>query len=173
MSLPEHLALVSKRLRRANGPWARHVLYIDRGILVLNKPPGLVSQASAPQNHAGSASEYDALIHQLKTHLQLDELYPVHRLDKPTTGALVLARTKHLAQELSRQFRSRAIDKTYLALVRGGEKTFPARSGTIQGHLHFDDGRVSIAAGPAKEGTKPALTEWELLSSSVRPSPLL
>jgi len=69
--------------------------------------------------------------------------YPVHRLDKGTTGALVLARTKALARELSRQFRTHAIEKTYLALVcdgspHGGFAGFPAKEGVITAPLSLD-----------------------------------
>lgn len=54
--------------------------------------------------------------------------------------------------------------KTYLALVRGGEKSFPARSGEIRDALEFSDGRVSIGESCA---AKFAATDWELLASSV------
>ena len=121
--------------------------------------------------------------------------YPVHRLDKVrrlrfrsssynhylfmvstialqgTTGALILARTKALARELSRQFRTHAIGKTYLALVRGGARRFPEKEGLIAGALGFRDGRVRIASGaqtePAGSSSKSARTGWELLASSV------
>jgi 23S rRNA-/tRNA-specific pseudouridylate synthase len=84
-----------------------------------------------------------------------------------TTGVLVLARTKALARELSQQFRSRTIEKTYLALVLGGSREFSAKKGLISGSLSFDDGRVQLGAeeGP---GSKPALTMWEVLAFSVR-----
>lgn len=57
------------------------------------------------------------------------------------------------------------MEKTYLALVRGGEKSFLARSGEIRDALEFSDGRVSIGESCA---AKFAATDWELLASSVR-----
>lgn len=130
--------------------------------------------------------------------------YPVHRLDKVrqnektrvlrqswtqniyfwqgTTGVLVLARTKALARELSRQFRTHAVEKTYLALVRGDAGSFPAKEGLIAGQLSFDDGRVRVvqatASGESGGGTqaepgaggKAAQTAWEVLASSVSQS---
>lgn len=83
-----------------------------------------------------------------------------------TTGALVLAKTAHAARELSRQFKSRAVIKDYLALVRGGENMFTKKEGVITNPIQVNrNGRVSVSA--AQDG-KPALTTWELLGSSVR-----
>ena len=88
-------------------------------------------------------------------------------LSQGTTGVLVLACTKALARELSQQFRSRTIEKTYLALVLGGSREFSAKKGFISDSLSFDDGRVQFGAekGP---GSKSALTMWEVLAFSVR-----
>ncbi|OJA14457.1 hypothetical protein AZE42_06746 [Rhizopogon vesiculosus] len=80
-----------------------------------------------------------------------------------TTGTLLLARSSPAARQLSQQFQSRVVGKTYLALVRGGEKSFPARSGEIRDALEFNDGRVSIGESCA---AKFAATDWELLASS-------
>jgi hypothetical protein len=111
-----------------------------------------------------------------------------------TTGVLVLARTKALARELSQQFRARAIDKSYLALVvhDGGDARsfFPAKEarGLIDASLSFDDGRVRVQAAASLSGNgngsgaqqalpvaelgplaggKVARTAWEVLASSV------
>jgi 23S rRNA-/tRNA-specific pseudouridylate synthase len=110
-------------------------------------------------------------------------------LSQGTTGVLVLARTKALARELSQQFRARAIDKSYLALVVHGDDArsfFPAKEGLIDASLSFDDGRVRVQAAaslsdngngsgahqalPVTElgpGGKAARTTWEALASSV------
>lgn len=80
-----------------------------------------------------------------------------------TTGGLVLASNVSLARELSRQFQTRSVEKTYLALVRGGEKSFSDRKGEIRAPLQFNDGRVSLG----NPSDKMAETHWELVSSSV------
>jgi 23S rRNA-/tRNA-specific pseudouridylate synthase len=105
-----------------------------------------------------------------------------------TTGALVLARTKALARELSQQFRTRAIDKSYLALVHGDAGSFLAKEGLIDTSLRIDDGRVRVQAAASDNGdgrgaqaalplavvdSEPlgkvaaARTKWEVLASSV------
>jgi 23S rRNA-/tRNA-specific pseudouridylate synthase len=80
---------------------------------------------------------------------------------------LILARTKALARELSQQFRAHAIEKTYLALVRGGARRFLAKEGLITDSLTFRDGRVRIGAQTELGSSKSARTGWELLASSV------
>ena len=108
-----------------------------------------------------------------------------------TTGVLVLARTKALARELSQQFRARAIDKSYFALVVHGDdakSSFPAKEGLIDASMSFDDdGRVRLGVqtdasmsgalqalplpvaeiGPLAGGGKAARTTWEVLATSV------
>jgi hypothetical protein len=86
-----------------------------------------------------------------------------------------------MARELSQQFRTRAIEKTYLALVRGDAGRFPVKEGLIATSLSFDDGRVRVqvaadtASGAQAEeepgpGVKAARTAWEVLASSVSPT---
>ncbi|KAI0267137.1 pseudouridine synthase [Gloeopeniophorella convolvens] len=152
-------------------------LYVDRGVIVLNKPPGLVSQGSLNTKSAGPSrarSELHFVIDGLRRKYGVEsDPFPVHRLDKGTTGALILARTISLARELSQQFRTHAVEKTYLALVRGGAKTFPTKEGLISGALSFENGRVRIGA-ETEPGSKPARTAWEVLASSdVAPLSLL
>jgi 23S rRNA-/tRNA-specific pseudouridylate synthase len=85
---------------------------------------------------------------------------------KPTTGALVFALNATSARDLAQQFQARTVEKTYLALVRGGEKSFDKRSGEIRVPLQIEDGRVSLSRDLSG---KPAATDWELLASSVSP----
>ena len=59
------------------------------------------------------------------------------------------------------------VQKTYLALVRGGDKSFAETRGKVRIPLRFVDGRVSIAKGDDKA----AVTDWELLGSSVSDFP--
>ncbi|KAH9052245.1 pseudouridine synthase [Lactarius vividus] len=159
-----------------------NVLYADRGVIALNKPPGLVAQGSTPgtgvatvhNHHSGenhldvvsSKSAFNAVLDGLRQRYDLSTgPYPVHRLDKGTTGVLMLACTKVLARELSQQFRTHAVGKTYLALVLGGSSEFSAKKGLISHSLSSDNGRVQLGAEEGR-GSKPALTMWEALAFS-------
>jgi len=148
-----------------------HALYVDRHIFVLNKPSGLVCQLS--HKNSGSDSPSRHLVHDLvpvfealQNRFNLNERpYPVHRLDKRTTGALLVARTKQSAGTVSQAFRSHAIQKTYLSLVHDHKRILSVNSsGTVENRLGISsDGRVGITDAP--EG-KVAKTHWEVMATA-------
>lgn len=77
----------------------------------------------------------------------------------------MLAKNLVTARQLAQQFQTRNVGKTYLALVRGGEKSFSSKFGEIKEALEInDEGRVSIGASC---DAKFAATGWELVASSV------
>lgn len=95
------------------------VIHEDQSLIVLNKPPGLVIHP-APGHHTGT------LAHGLLEHCKDlsgigGVMRPgiVHRLDKDTSGLLVVAKNDRVHNHLSKQFKSGTVNKTYLALVRG------------------------------------------------------
>ncbi|TVR99304.1 MAG: RluA family pseudouridine synthase [Rhodospirillales bacterium] len=88
------------------------VLYEDEAIIALNKPAGL-----AVQGGTGTRRHLDALLPGLSRGGEAPRL--VHRLDKDTSGVLVVARTRMAAASLARAFRSRATRKLYWAIVVG------------------------------------------------------
>ncbi|MBF0281732.1 MAG: RluA family pseudouridine synthase [Zetaproteobacteria bacterium] len=99
-------------------------LYEDDDLLILNKPEGVVV-------HGGSG--HDAgLIESLKKQLGLDELRLAHRLDRDTSGCLLLAKNLLTLRELTADFRVRDVQKTYLAWVEGHPYPYAAR---ITSHL--------------------------------------
>jgi tRNA pseudouridine65 synthase len=89
------------------------ILYEDDVMIVIDKPAGLLVHRS----EATSRRE-PAVLQILRSHYQ-QHLYPVHRLDRPTSGVLVLARSSEAASQLGRQWMEQLCQKTYLALVRG------------------------------------------------------
>ena len=95
------------------------VLFEDADIIVVNKPPGMVV-------HPGAGHESGTLVNALLHHIADlsgvgGELRPgiVHRLDKGTSGVLVVAKHDAAHQELARQFHDREVEKEYVALVWG------------------------------------------------------
>ena len=94
-------------------------MFVDDDLVVVNKPSGLLV-------HRGWANDDDVAMFRVRDALGA-HVYPVHRLDRGTSGALVFARTREAAATLSLAFESGLVDKRYLALVRGS----PAASGTI------------------------------------------
>jgi 23S rRNA pseudouridine1911/1915/1917 synthase len=95
------------------------ILYADADVIAVNKPAGLVVHAGAGQ-HSGTL--VNALLHQFQTlSAGTSEERPgiVHRLDKETSGVLLVARTDAAHRNLAEQFSTRKVEKTYLTLVQG------------------------------------------------------
>jgi len=108
------------------------IIHEDNELIVINKPAGLVV-------HPGAGNPGGTLVNGLVYHFdQLSHLYGnqrpgiVHRLDKETSGVLVVAKTDKSHLELAQQFTDRTIEKTYLAVVWG---TFEKKSGVINSFI--------------------------------------
>lgn len=90
----------------------RQIIFEDKRLLVINKPSGMAA-------HGGSGVSHGAveLLRQLRP--ELKDLALVHRLDRETSGCLVLAKRRSALRELHERFRQGAVEKNYLALVVG------------------------------------------------------
>lgn len=100
-------------------PLPLRILYQDADLVVLDKPPGMVVHPGAGHS---SGTLVNALLHHIKDLSGIGgELRPgiVHRLDRGTSGVMVVAKSDRAHQELSRQFADREVDKEYIALVWG------------------------------------------------------
>jgi len=117
-------------------PIPLEILYQDADIAVVNKPAGLVT-------HAGAGIRSGTLVNALLFHLgpleSAEPLRPgiVHRLDKGTSGLLVVARNPTAHRDLASQFKDRRVRKEYRALVYG---RMPQASGTIDRPIGRDPG---------------------------------
>jgi len=95
------------------------ILYEDEYLLVLNKPSGMVVHP-APGHDSGTL--VNALLHHCKNLEGIggrERPGIVHRLDKDTSGVLVVAKTDHVHRHLSRQFKLHTVNRVYIALVHG------------------------------------------------------
>ena len=141
------------------------VLYEDNHLLGLNKPAGW------PTTHFdGTDDTVDRLA---KAYLKEKHAKPgnvflgvVHRLDKPTSGALVFARTSKAAARLSEQFRQGGVEKVYWAVAEDNPRSpwQNTDSGAFDDWLLHDDTnhRVTVAAADTP-GAKPARLVWSVL----------
>ncbi|OBZ74902.1 Ribosomal large subunit pseudouridine synthase A [Grifola frondosa] len=162
--------------KRTASTSAKCALYVDRGILVANKPPGLVCQFD--HSHSDPTTQrFAQFVNDLQQQAGIasSTIDPVHRLDKTTTGSLAFGLSPHHTREISRQFRSREVKKTYLALVFGSSSAFATKTGTVREELRCIDGRIELAKPTESKKsskddvmwTKPAVTEWEIVASST------
>ena len=89
------------------------IIYQDDDLVAINKPSGLLVHRSPIDKH-----ETRFALQQLRNQLG-QHVYPLHRLDKPTSGVLVFALSREAASFYGQQFQAHQIKKTYWALVRG------------------------------------------------------
>ncbi len=137
------------------------VLYEDAAILVVNKPPGIVMHP-APGNWTGTL--LNALLHHVRRGARSgsgdgERIRPglVHRLDKGTSGVLVIAKTDAAHRHLSRQFHAHSIHRVYLALVTGAV----VRGGLIDQALGRDT-RDARRVSPRSAALRRAVTEYRV-----------
>jgi len=126
---PRHLVRSGDKIELTEAPLEKidnqpepiplEVLFEDKDIIVINKPPGLVV-------HPGAGHRQHTLVNALLSHCPTlsgiggkERPGIVHRLDKETSGCLVVAKNDWAHRELSRQFAERSVEKIYLALVAG------------------------------------------------------
>jgi 23S rRNA pseudouridine1911/1915/1917 synthase len=136
-----------------------NILFEDSDVLVLNKPAGLVVHP-APGHSDGTL--VNALLHHCKDLEGIGgEQRPgiVHRLDKDTSGVLVIAKNELAVTRLSAQFKSREVRKQYAALVWGRPTPERGTIETLVGRSSHD--RKKMSAKPASG--RPAVTHYETI----------
>ncbi|HYT07304.1 MAG TPA: RluA family pseudouridine synthase [Rugosimonospora sp.] len=135
------------------------VLYEDEDVIVVNKPAGMVVHAGAG---AARGTLVNALLHHFGKLSSLGgNLRPgiVHRLDRGTSGAMVVARNDVAHRLLAEQFRSRAVSKTYIALLHG---RMSRDAGTIERPISRDPQRRTRMTARLGHG-RAAQTRWRVL----------
>ena len=138
-----------------------NIIFEDDALIVIDKPAGLVVHP-APGHHSGTL--VNAVLHHCPDLSGIgDELRPgiVHRLDKDTSGVIVVAKTEKAMKLLANQFKQREIHKEYLAIVQG---ILSPSSGVIKTMIgrHATD-RKKMTAAPRKG--RPAITRYATLET--------
>ncbi len=136
------------------------LLYVDDDFVIVNKPAGMVVHAGAGHPRG---TLVNALLHRLgNLPAAGGALRPgiVHRLDRETSGAMVVARNDAAHEHLSEQFRSRNVKKIYLALVHG---KMPRDSGSIALPISRDPHRRTRMSARESKG-RHARTDWRAIA---------
>ncbi len=138
-----------------------NILFEDRNLLVINKSSGMVV-------HPGAATGEDTLVHALLAHCAghlsgiggVERPGIVHRLDRETSGIIVVAKNDRAHRGLAEQFSSRSLEKQYLALAAGAP-------GLLSGSIRKPIGRNAqhrhkMGVVEIEEGGRDAHTDWEV-----------
>ena len=137
-----------------------NIVYEDAALLLINKPPGLVV-------HPGHGNYTGTLVNALAYHFENLPMNSserpglVHRIDKDTSGLLVIAKTEASMTHLAKQFEAKTSEREYVAMVWGNVKE---EEGTIEGNIarHVKD-RMQMAVFADPEIGKPAITHYKVL----------
>jgi 23S rRNA pseudouridine1911/1915/1917 synthase len=141
-----------------------NIFYEDEELMIINKPAGMVV-------HPGSGNYSGTLINGVAYYLQqqnfsiTEETLPrfglVHRIDKNTSGLMVIAKTSRAVTSLAKQFFDHTVSRKYMALVWGD---FPENNGTVIAHVgRHQRFRKIFEAYPDGEHGKEAITHYEVL----------
>jgi 23S rRNA pseudouridine1911/1915/1917 synthase len=137
------------------------IIYEDNHLLVAEKPYGVPSQA----DETGDADMLTLCKAYIKEkYAKPGDVYLglVHRLDRPTAGVMVFARTSKAAARLSAQIQSGVFEKTYLAVLTGAP---PEQAGTLRHWLVKDEAtHIAHIVGAETPGAKRAELEYEVLA---------
>jgi 23S rRNA pseudouridine955/2504/2580 synthase len=137
-------------------------LYEDADVLVLNKPIGL-----AVQGGSGMVKHVDGMLNSLRDKEgQRPRL--VHRLDRDTSGCLLVAKTRFAASALAKTFRTRAARKIYWAVVAGVPKPKQGRISTFLAKDEREDESLMRIARHGEEGASHAVTYYAVVETAAQ-----
>jgi len=137
------------------------ILYQDEYLVAINKPSGLLVHRSWLDT---SATEF--AVQKLRDQIG-QHVYPVHRLDRPTSGVLLFVLDKECARHLMQQFIEQTTDKRYLAVVRGyiGE-------GRLDYPLKYQYDKIADKKADKTKPAQEAVTEYRCLDTTELPIPV-
>ena len=137
------------------------ILFEDDDVLVLNKPAGL-----AVQGGSGTTRHVDQMLEVMRD-AKGQKPRLVHRLDKETSGCLLVAKTRFAATKLTGAFRDRSARKIYWALVAGVPKPKQGRISTYLAREESEDDTIMRVAKHGDEGASHAVTYYALVEASA------
>ncbi|WP_330147241.1 tRNA pseudouridine(65) synthase TruC [Shewanella oncorhynchi] len=137
------------------------ILYEDEHLVAIHKPAGLLVHRS----YLARRERFFAM--QLTRDLVGCHVFPVHRLDRPTSGVLLFAKSSEVANALCEQFASHTVEKQYLALVRGNMH----ESGVLDYALKVELDELGDKNADPNKAAQEAVTAYEPLLNTEIPYP--
>ena len=138
------------------------ILYQDTAVVAINKPSGLLVHRSPIDKHE-TRFAIQLTRDQIGQHV-----FPVHRLDKPTSGVLLFALSSDTARQLTEQFTAKQVAKNYQAIVRG----HLADSGVIDYALQVQWDKMTDSQSDPDKPAQDAVTHYECLARTELPFPV-
>src|SRR3989338_6230786 len=142
------------------------ILYEDHDILAIDKPSGVLTHPAPEQARYGAGPDQKTILGIFRKKYPKIEI--VHRLDKETSGVMLLAKNKKTHEFLKKQFANREVKKTYVAVVNGFVKS---NHGFINKPIGRSprDFRRHLAGRGARGAMREAITEYKVLKRLTLP----
>lgn len=144
-----------------------NIVYEDEALLVVDKPAGLLMHPSWLDRR-----EKDTLATRVKEYLQLShpeqKVHTIHRLDRPTSGLVLIAKDHQAAKALIEQFRQRQVKKTYWAICRG----FAPEAEAIDHPLKEEQDKIADDLADKDKAAQSALTHIRRLAIAEQAVPV-
>jgi len=145
------------------------IIYEDDVVLAINKPAGLSSESGMAQHPSAEKWAQEYTSNQRRESVGAFQRAPylraVHRLDRASSGVLLLAKSKSALTDLMDQFENRTVEKKYIAEIVG---TLPAESGTLRHHLaKSPDGKSALVSDTSFDGSKPAECDYRTVEKTA------
>ncbi|MCU8054818.1 tRNA pseudouridine(65) synthase TruC [Shewanella sp. SM34] len=161
LEMPENAVNVSQEDDSEEQAPEIEILYEDEHLVAIHKPAGLLVHRS----YLARRERFFAM--QLTRDLVGCHVFPVHRLDRPTSGVLLFAKSSEVANALCEQFASHTIEKQYLALVRGNMH----ESGILDYALKVELDELGDKNADPNKAAQEAVTAYEPLLNTEIPYP--
>ena len=161
LDAPKERAGLSEAERKTLESLKAMTLYEDDDVLVLNKPVGL-----AVQGGSGMTRHIDQMLEVMRD-AKGQKPRLVHRIDRETSGCLLIAKTRFAATHLTGAFRSRSARKIYWALVAGVPKPKQGRISTYLAKDEGEDDTIMRVAAHGDEGASHAVTYYAVVEASA------
>jgi 23S rRNA pseudouridine955/2504/2580 synthase len=161
LEAPKAAASFSEAAKKTHDALKEMILFEDDDVMVLNKPAGL-----AVQGGSGITRHVDQMLETMRDAKgQRPRL--VHRLDRETSGCLLVAKTRFAATALTGSFRHRSARKIYWALVAGVPKPKQGRISTYLAKEESEDDSIMRVAAHGDEGASHAVTYYAVVETSA------
>ncbi|SFH54595.1 RluA family pseudouridine synthase [Planctomicrobium piriforme] len=141
---------------RERPPAGFRVLFEDEHLIVVDKAPGILTVQT---DHGGKKTLVDAVTDYLRRRHRGAKAIPVHRLDRDTSGVLVLGKNARIAEELMEQFRIRKAEREYAAIVAG---KVTREQGTFRTYMATSKRLQRYSVGPGEQGEL-AITHYRVV----------
>ena len=162
LDTPKTAGVLSEAQNKTLAALKEMTLFEDADVLVLNKPAGL-----AVQGGSGTTRHIDQMLEVMRD-AKGQKPRLVHRIDKETSGCLLVAKTRFAATHLTGAFRSRSARKIYWALVAGVPKPKQGRISTYLAKEEGEDDTIMRIAAHGDEGASHAVTYYAVVETAAQ-----